>query len=608
MVGRLCHAIDERFSPSPELLPVYNAIVRNLATYLAALRKELNAQFLTVFFGYFALSMVSFCILELLNYPDQSALNYWSKMLMRSAQQASLFVLLFTINPLWGRRFHLVLICLVFPSFIINIGHYLLYESLVHSGALGAIFFASFHEMDGYVQTFGPNIIFALVPIAIAFPFFWRFRFDKIGRKPRALCLTIFVLMLSIQTVSAMISASKSSENFWEKTASHMTRRAYESTFLLGNDVSTVYTFGREYYKFSKAREQMKNAGFDATLEEGAPELVVMVVGESLARSHLSLYGYERNTTPRLKERLEADDLLVFEDVIATTNLTRLTLMRALTLATHDDREPFYRGESIVAAARSAGYDTFWISNAGMLTPHDTEHTALARQADVTEMVNTDFRLDSLDEKLLPVFEDVLEHPAERKLVVLHTLGSHPKYDQRYAEDDQYYDENDELPEGVPELSDWEREQFDQYDNTIRYTDTFLDMIISRVEAQDKNAFFLYFSDHGQDLYELPERRLGHAHPRPSKYEMEVPMFAWTSEAYREQNPRVYEHLSGSLSAPLSTTYLFDTMVDLMRIESEEWTGDKSLVQRDPPDYDRHIISPDERGVFIYDPETLIYE
>ncbi|MFP4597329.1 MAG: phosphoethanolamine transferase [Persicimonas sp.] len=585
---------------------MFKQVLHRLPSYFKALRPELNAQFLTVFVGYFLLSVVSFTLLELSNYPDQPTLKFAAKMVMRSAQQAGFIVFLFGLFPMVGRKLHLILICFLFPSLIINIGHFVLYESLIHPGALGAAFFATVLEMSGYVRTFGPDVALALAPTLLIFPIYWRFRFDRIGPHARRMALVIFIAMLSVQTISSAVTASRS-DNFLEKFASHMKRRAYECTFLFGNDATGIYTFGSEYYKFRKAREHMKDAAFDATVEEGAPELAVIVIGESLTRSHLPFYGYERNTMPKLAKWHETGDLLVFEDVIAVTNLTRLVLLRALTLATHDDREPFYRGDSIVAAARSAGYDTYWISNAGMLTPHDTEHTALARQADETQMVNTDFRLKSLDGKLLPVFEKFLERPSKRKLIVLHTLGSHPKYDQRYSEEFAYYDDA-ELPEGVPELNERETRHFNQYDNTIRYTDDFLNTVLTRVREQDANAMFLYFADHGQDMFEPPDERMGHAHPKPSKYELEVPMFAWFSESYKAENPDAWRYLKDARSAPLSTAYLFDTVVDMLRIESDDWAGDKSLVQPDPPVYDRHVISPDENRVFIYEPDRMLYE
>lgn len=587
---------------------MYRAVVKKFSSFITEIRQDFNAQFLTVFIGYFLLSMVTFSLLEVIHYPDQTALNFWHKMVMRSLQQASMIILLFTIAPAVGRKLHLVLMCLVFPSVMLNVGHYLLHDSLLHSGALGATFFASFREMGGYIETFGPDVALALVPFVIAFAVFWRFRFDKIKPGARKLCLVLFIAMLGIQTTSAMVSGAQSENGFFKQTASHMTRRAFESTFLLGNDVSELFRFGREYYKFASSRESMKNASFDAELEDGAPDVAVLVLGESVARSHVPHYGYERNTMPKMMERYEDDDLLVFEDVVALTNLTRLTLMRALTLATHDEREPFYDGESLVVAAKSAGYKTYWISNAGMLTPHDTEHTALARQADKTAMVNTNFRLKSLDEKILPALDDVLEDAPQRKFIVLHTLGSHPKYDQRYSQEYAEFD-GEPLPDEIPDdVSDRRERLFNQYDNTILYGDNFLDNVLSRVEEAADNSVFFYFADHGQDMLEPPEKRIGHAHTDPSNYELEVPMFMWASETYKRQNATAWEYLQDARSAPLSTTYLFDTLTDVLRIESDDWAGDRTLVQPDPPEYERIIMSPDEKSVFEYDPDAYVYE
>ena len=53
---------------------------------------------------------------------------------------------------------------------------------------------------------------------------------------------------------------------------------------------------------------------------EGPADTAVIVIGESAARAHLSLYGYGRETTPALDAK--KDELVVFRNVISARPVT----------------------------------------------------------------------------------------------------------------------------------------------------------------------------------------------------------------------------------------------------------------------------------------------
>src|SRR5512133_3800890 len=81
--------------------------------------------------------------------------------------------------------------------------------------------------------------------------------------------------------------------------------------------------------------------------------------------------------------------------------------------------------------AKKAGYKTFWISN------HGTRSgiiSLFASHADVVEFTNRGGSRGegSLDEVLMPSFEQALDDPAPLKLILVHMLGGHPAYNFRY--------------------------------------------------------------------------------------------------------------------------------------------------------------------------------
>ena len=88
----------------------------------------------------------------------------------------------------------------------------------------------------------------------------------------------------------------------------------------LPTTTKTIIEFQREI----KMYKQMKNRGL-STVEakinpiENCPQICVLVIGESVNRSHLGLYGYGRNTTPKFIAR---NDIFVYNDVVSPYSLT----------------------------------------------------------------------------------------------------------------------------------------------------------------------------------------------------------------------------------------------------------------------------------------------
>ena len=109
------------------------------------------------------------------------------------------------------------------------------------------------------------------------------------------------------------------------------------------------------------ARELAKSFRFGATREAPPPEpeTYVLVVGESARRHNFSLYGYERETNPRLSK---LQNLLVFKDVITQVAQTQFSVPLIITRGSLMDGTRTARETSIVSAFREVGFQTFWLS------------------------------------------------------------------------------------------------------------------------------------------------------------------------------------------------------------------------------------------------------
>ena len=116
-----------------------------------------------------------------------------------------------------------------------------------------------------------------------------------------------------------------------------------------------------------------------------------------------------------------------------------------------------------------------------------------------------DFAQDPYDETLLSALEryDGLKNTTKKNghsLTVIHLMGSHVFYNQRYPQTFDFFKAKD-MKEC---LTDDAKSQKAAYLNTLRYTDHLLEKMIKHYSSQ--RALVFYFSDHG-DMIDEPLQR-----------------------------------------------------------------------------------------------------
>lgn len=330
------------------------------------------------------------------------------------------------------------------------------------------------------------------------------------------------------------------------------------------------------------------------------PAVYVFVIGESANRNHLALYGYPRDTTPRLSALLRQDQragrspqLFMFTNAISSDthtipNLRAMLLFQELS----PDNEPL-SSPSLLQLFQAAGFKTWWLSN--QVTTHSALSTALiADDAHVTRYTNTardEGRSVRYDEILLPELDAALADAAPRKAIFLHLLGSHLSYALRYPPEFAFFTKISEIPD-APWRGPKEKGYINDYDNSIRYTDDLLARIIAKVRHNDGSAAVLYVSDHGQEVYDTRPVR-GQMIENPSRHMFDVPLLLWLSPDYRARHPEVVAAAAANKDLPFITSDFAHTAADLARIRFPGFRAEKSLFA---PEYaPRQRILPGNR-------------
>ena len=333
-------------------------------------------------------------------------------------------------------------------------------------------------------------------------------------------------------------------------------------------------------------REASRDFKFDARSEHSAtaPEVYVMVVGETARAHNFSLYGYPRNTNPLLSK---TPGIKAFPNVTTQSNTTHKSVPMLLSAASAEDFERLFHEKGILAAFKEAGFHTVFISNQ---LPNHSFIDFLGEQADEHYFLKKEdaSQGNHYDEDLLQKLDEILPladasssahyHYRYRKLfVVLHSYGSHFNYQERYPRSFAYF-----KPDSRSEAkSENRRDLLNAYDNTIRYTDYILHGIIERLQkwegVQTKTdgvydqptSAMLYTSDHGENVFDDERSLFLHAAPKASDYELHVPFIIWTSAGFSKQYPDILKALGENRSKQVqSSLSAFHTMLGIGGIQT----------------------------------------
>ena len=319
--------------------------------------------------------------------------------------------------------------------------------------------------------------------------------------------------------------------------------------------------------------------------ETPASPIVVLVLGETSRYDHWQVNGYARETSPRLMQR----EVVSFDSCFSVANLTTVSVPFILSRATPTHQELYLQEKSVVDAFHEAGYETSWIADQSF-----NNHFLLriAESCDHTHYFmprNHELLLDTV--LLAPVKERTHSKPPyegwseKPQMMVVHSLGCHFKYSQRYPDEFQHFvpdmkgmrigaliPDFDSISEGIrlnnrrnsPALvKNVQNVLVNSYDNAIRYTDYFLDSLIEILEESGRPAVMVYVGDHGENLMDDERHMLLHGTYAGSVWEYHVPLFVWMSEEYKAMYPDKPATLRGNKSKKMTTMYLFHSLLHL---------------------------------------------
>ncbi|WP_313481860.1 phosphoethanolamine transferase CptA [Atlantibacter hermannii] len=326
-----------------------------------------------------------------------------------------------------------------------------------------------------------------------------------------------------------------------------------------------------------------------------APRTLVLVIGESTQRGRMSIYGYGRDTTPELKALRDSDpNLTVFNNVVTSRPYTIEILQQALTFANEQNPDRYLTQPSLMNMMKQAGYKTFWITNQQTMTARNTMLAVFSKQTDVQYYMNQQ-RTQSAreyDTNVLAPFKTVLADPAPKKFIIVHLLGTHLKYKYRYPENWGKFDgQTTGLPTG---LSEEQQEAYNDYDNANRFNDHVVSTLIKDFKQTSPNGFLLYFSDHGEEVYDTPPHDIqGRNEAQPTRPMYTIPFIVWTSPGWMASHPR---DMRADADRKYSSAELIHTWSDLAGLSYDGYDPTRSIVNPAFKESTRWIGNPYQKN------------
>lgn len=319
-----------------------------------------------------------------------------------------------------------------------------------------------------------------------------------------------------------------------------------------------------EYYVESKKLgdyKENKNGDFNkvSRMPIKEKEVYVIIIGESTSRSHLGIYDYYRETTPELKKK--KDELLIYKDVISPHAYSVGSLTKILTLGNYENPERIFDG-SIIQLINSIGFETYWLSNQRPIGPYESMITKISLSAKNHKFLTTEIARHSkvLDEELLLEFNKVIDNDIDKKVIFIHLMGTHHNYENRYPDT---FNKFNDSP-----VTDFKSEEstakINHYDNAVLYNDFLISEIINRLDSLDRKSFALYFSDHGEEMFD-DINMAGHNEDIYSKRMFDIPFFIWRSQKYKQDKILNYNE-----NRKYMIDNLFHSVADLLDVTANE--------------------------------------
>ncbi len=422
-----------------------------------------------------------------------------------------------------------------------------------------------------------PLVVTLLLGAVLPGIWWWRQPVRRVGGG-RLVLQQLGVGLLGLLVAVAMLWIS------FQDVASLM--RNHKTLRYMINPFNTVYAVARvSVGRAAQAQQTLQPVGMDAHLVSPGDSvdtspLIVLVVGETARAANFGLGGYERDTTPLLKQLQSEGDLVYFSNVSSCGTNTQTSVP---CMFSPQGRETFDGGdthqENLLDVLQRAGLAVLWLDNqSGCKGVCDRVPHTDTRNLNLPDICPEG---ECFDEAMLRALPDELarldpERRARGTVVVMHQMGSHgPAYYKRSPPAMKLFQ-----PECTSHaLQECPPEQIQNaYDNSLRNTDHLLAETVRWLQTLQRPTALVYVSDHGESLGEKGLYLHGMPYRMAPTEQTHVPMLTWASKPLQQAQGLRLDCLRAQAAQPWSHDNLFHTMLGLARVGTTARDGSLDML------------------------------
>mgnify|MGYP000058899687 CR=1 FL=1 len=458
-------------------------------------------------------------------------------------------------------------VIIFFPIIIFETYHVIHFKAPSSEEIINSVFQTNYNEAKEILQS---NIIFVLFSLITFILFFWILnKIDKsfiVNRKIKKLILIFFACtFIGLGTRNLRLALKKSAKRSEIiQSFNYSFKVQMQKNFPIGFFIKSLEIF-EGIKKRRTYLSTIKNFSFNAikkdTLSE--KEIYILVIGETARKHNFSIYNYNRKTSPNLDT---IKNLMVFNNVKSNSNVTSLSIPFMLTRATPKKSKIKFTEPTLINVFKETGFHTYWVSNQQIAT--GSVFGLYSQTSDSYFNVSKSLDSAGFDENVLPVFDEILRDSFKKKFIIIHTIGSHFRYNYRYPNNFKNFLPTLEKGLSIESTTNYNKKEeiINSYDNSLLYTDFILSELIKKTKKENVNSFLFYISDHGENLFDTEKNKLLHGYEIPTKFETEIPLLIWTSNKYNLNHPKIIESLHKNTNNKIATTNTFYTLSDMSNI------------------------------------------
>ncbi|MBP5534191.1 MAG: phosphoethanolamine transferase [Alphaproteobacteria bacterium] len=475
----------------------------------------------------------------------------------------ALFSLPFLIAPTITKPYLMFIQTVFMPLMFLELGHIYLFGTRIGLNTFYSFFVSNIRETREFISQNIPFILYIGLFFFYALPFYFlsfipTFSYDSALTQ---ISVVVIAILLSIPFIRNLFKR-------WPK---------FKEAYVLNPFSNLVYhyiAYRKSYTALRKKISEHKAPDFDKISSKvTGKQTYVIVIGESANSMHFSCYGYPRNTN----EFTDAfkNEIISFSKVRSQFAQTMPSLEKAISFADTEHPNFVYTKGSLIDYFKQAGFKTYWLSNQYALD--DTVITAMTIHADYSKCFNYSgmkrFEKAGLDQDMLPDIQKIIDNDDEKKVIFVHLIGSHAAYINRYPSSFIHF--SDKIPD--KKLTDSNYQFLNSYDDSIRYTDWVLSEIISALKKNNNINYLLYFSDHGEDVFDTDNKKLlGHSE-LANEPMTSIPLRLWLSSKLNEVRPDIKKRAT-HLDTPYKLEDVIHTIIDISSLSNSDYIPQKSIL------------------------------